>query len=307
MFIHAKGSEWVWFNRVKKGLDVECIDNRMHIGLPDAVTENVLKYIAGLQISFNPVIDAMVQQIMSQNNFEDFNVVDKIFIKPLFAIFNKYKKSITFDIYKFYIKIMKKQYANILHMIKNKLPHVYINVDQSVDTLFLIEFRNLIKNIVNLSSMMVDFHIIHLLQNYELTKPIAIFVGMNHAIRLSEFLGWPVKHNNTFDWRIYEDYAYETMEPQIGHKGEVLNADALNAFNAIKINNISPLQNESRIHTKTSMPFVRSKSPNTYTRSHNRKRQINKSRKMSQVVQQRFYTHKRKSHNRKLYSHKSRK
>ena len=299
LFENAKGSEWVWFNRVKRGLQVECIDNRHYIGLPDAITENVLKYIAGLPISNNPMVEAITQRIISENNFEDFDVVNKMFIKPILAIFNKYKNITTSPLYDLYMKIMKKQHATLMHMIKNKLPHVYINVDQTIETLYIIEFRNLIKNIINMSSMMVDLHIINLLRAYKGTKPIVIFVGINHAFHIADFLGWKVRPNDTFDWNAYEDYSYETSEPIVGHKGEIIEErEGSFAESEIVPQNIP--QNEPVIQFNTN-----NKSHNkSHKKSQNRNKQMNKSYKMSQRVQQRSHMSQKAYKSHKSYTHK---
>ena len=53
----------------------------------------------------------------------------------------------------------------------------------------------LIKNTIKLTSIYVDFHIIKILNENESSKPISIFVGMNHAMRLAEILNLKILNN----------------------------------------------------------------------------------------------------------------
>jgi hypothetical protein len=68
---------------------------------------------------------------------------------------------------------------------------------------------------IRLHSIIVDGHIIHLLKSYKDSKPIALFVGLNHAFRLAHFLNWDIVPN---EYNEYEQNAMETLLPLEVHE-----------------------------------------------------------------------------------------
>ena len=85
----------------------------------------------------------------------------------------------------------------------------------------------LIKNTIKLTSIYVDFHIIKILNENESSKPISIFVGMNHAMRLAEILNLKIL-NNIKDFPI-DLSGWEPMgDPET--EAEILSQLKMNSF-----------------------------------------------------------------------------
>jgi len=217
LFKNAKGSEWVWFHRVKKGLPVTCIDNRMFLGLPNALMENVLRFVAGLPTSMVPAIDAATRKMVQEGHFEDLYTTMTQIVKPILSILSKLVKQKfgknTYILERFSRKI-NKQYQEIMGMYERNEEPVYLTVHGAPTTLFHLQFQHMVTNLLNISSIVVDLHIINLLKEYADSKPIAIFTGMNHAFRLADMLNWEMIPNDTVDIPMFEEMAENTMVVQ---------------------------------------------------------------------------------------------
>jgi len=244
MFTHAKGLEWVWFTRVKRGLPVTCIDNRAFIGLPMAIMENVLRFVAGLATSTAPTIDVLTRKIVKEGNFEDLRTTLMKIVKPILGILStlvKQKFGKNTHIIEVFSKKINKQYQQIMGMYERNNEPVYLTVDGVNTTLFHLQFQNMVTNLLNIASIIVDLHIINLLKEYDDSKPIAIFVGMNHAFRLAEFLHWEMIPNDTLDVAMFEEIATRTMDIQ----NYIMTNNDTTLQNIIRnrVEEIAPLQN----------------------------------------------------------------
>jgi len=209
MFTHAKGSEWVWFHRVLNRLPVTCIDIRMQLGLPSALTEDAMRSVVHAPTLYNdPMIAAQRNQHIQQHRFHDIH----IFIRYLEKIIKIYRAlrnymNVIDDVYMLYSREINKQ----IQMIKRTLEAN--DKKANYEEQFFERLTNVVFNMIHLNSIIVDGHIIQQLKSYNDTKPLAIFVGMNHACRLAKFLDWKVTPNPGFDWEGYYSLAMYTLKP----------------------------------------------------------------------------------------------
>ena len=167
LFTCAKGLDWVWFTRTKNKEPVICIDNRLENGFYNSQEEiDIRSFIDNPDIHpslFLEVTDRIMKSIIK--------IKEKF--KPIEEVFKKLAKTTSIQIQK------------IIELEKNKERRDYKNEE------------NLIENLLKLSSLSVDMNIINELEKYvdsikshpdTLIKPVFIFAGIAHAIRLKEIL-----------------------------------------------------------------------------------------------------------------------
>jgi hypothetical protein len=165
LFTCAKGLDWVWFTRTKNKEPVICIDNRLENGFYNSQEEIDIRSFIG-----NPNIHPLLF----------LEVTDRI-MKSIIKIKEKFKP--IEEVFKKLAKTTSSQIKKIIELEKNKERRDYKNEE------------NLIENLLKLSSLSVDMNIIIEIEKYvdasklhlEI-KPVFIFVGIAHAIRLKEIL-----------------------------------------------------------------------------------------------------------------------
>ena len=165
LFTCAKGLDWVWFTRTKNKEPVICIDNRLENGFYNSQEEMDIRSFIG-----NPNIHPLLF----------LEVTDRI-MKSIIKIKEKFKP--IEEVFKKLAKTTSSQIKKIIELEKNKERRDYKNEE------------NLIENLLKLSSLSVDMNIIIEIEKYvdasklhlEI-KPVFIFVGIAHAIRLKEIL-----------------------------------------------------------------------------------------------------------------------
>lgn len=184
MFANAKGSEWIWFTCTRKKQQVTCVDTRLENG-----------FLSGYE-------EIAIQTMKVKDLLECVSRV----IKAATAIKEKYSRiQRTFDDI---ISAMKRQFLMMLLLDKSKESHIKVN-DKLIDKNIVVDAtRNfLISNTIKISSLSVDMHIIDLVSSqHNSGAPISIFVGINHALRLSEFLELYIVTENTdkdYDYNIF--------------------------------------------------------------------------------------------------------
>jgi hypothetical protein len=210
LFTRAKGSEWVWFHRVQKGLPVTCIDIRMKLGLPSAVMEDALRIVVRIpSIYKDPVIVGIRNHYIQTHNLQDIHV----FMRYLAQIIKIYKSlknhmKVMDDLYMLFFREINKQFQ----MIKRTLDSTN-SEEINYPSQFLERTELIVINMLRLNAFVVDAHIINLLKSYHDTKPIAIFVGMNHACRLSRILDWEYTPGSIINPKGHYYDAINTLTP----------------------------------------------------------------------------------------------
>ena len=165
LFTCAKGLDWVWFTRTKNEQPVICIDNRLENGFYNSQEEMDIRSFIG-----NPNIHPLLF----------LEVTDRI-MKSIIKIKEKFKP--IEDVFKKLVKTTSTQIKRIIDLNKNEERRDFKNEE------------NLVENLLKLSSLSVDMNIIIEIEKYvdasklhlEI-KPVFIFVGIAHAIRLKEIL-----------------------------------------------------------------------------------------------------------------------
>jgi len=164
LFTCAKGLDWVWFTRTKNEQPVICIDNRLENGFYNSQEEIDIRSFIG-----NPNIHPLLF----------LEVTDRI-MKSIIKIKEKFKP--IEDVFKKLVRTTSTQIKRIIDLNKNEERKDYKNEE------------NLIENLLKLSSLSVDMNIINEIEKYvdsikeHQVKPVFIFVGIAHAIRLKEIL-----------------------------------------------------------------------------------------------------------------------
>ena len=164
LFTCAKGLDWVWFTRTKNKEPVICIDNRLENGFYNSQEEIDIRSFIG-----NPNIHPLLFLEVTDRIMQSIIKIKEKF-KPIEEVFKKLAKTTSIQIKK------------IIELEKNKERRDYKNEE------------NLIENLLKLSSLSVDMNIINELEKYvdaikgRQVKPVFIFVGIAHALRLKEIL-----------------------------------------------------------------------------------------------------------------------
>lgn len=183
IFSAVKGSDWIWYKHAVLKLPVVCVDIRIEIGLPMGIEEQIA--------------------IMSN----DLHRVLPIAMKALRVMVNpttktKFEETPFAPTYQRLIMVVRKQMETLLR-------------EQSLETQELMFLKwKMIRNLSILSGMMVDLHVVELIQNHQGTKSIVIFMGAAHAYRLHTFYpnmfpdmetrGIFYEHKDMIETQIYE-------------------------------------------------------------------------------------------------------
>jgi hypothetical protein len=157
LFAKAKGSEWVWFTRTVNGEPVICIDSRIEDGFLNRLEEEGL--VNG-NVTPEILLDAT---------------------KKILMAITKIKHKFT---------PVKAEYMQIVPAIQGQFKQIMLNIKNEERDEALVE--ELIANLLKISNLSVDMNIIEKLDEYAKegnTRPIVIFVGVNHAERLQGILG----------------------------------------------------------------------------------------------------------------------
>ena len=202
LFENAKGSEWVFKNYYTED-NLICIDTRAEKGFLMSRQE---KELYSLPIK---------------------ELLPKIAYVLKIAVANKNDYLEPFDFNSF-VKCIQMQTLIVAYLSMN--PQKIITLGNSEipgDILLPNVTELLIKNTIKLTSIYVDFHIIKILNENESSKPISIFVGMNHAMRLAEILNLKIL-NNIKDFPI-DLSGWEPMgDPET--EAEILSQLKMNSF-----------------------------------------------------------------------------
>jgi hypothetical protein len=185
LFKNAKGSEFIWYTRVVNKQPVTCIDTRLEDGFLSAMQETAL---------YEVDIHDMVK------------VVTRL-IKVALALKDKFSSII--DVYTGIVDTIKRQSVILLlldNLLKNSDSKPEIVIDgKTMKPEDILSFTKnfLIMNIIKLASLSVDMNIINMIHRHNeesINSPISIFVGINHAIRLSIYLNLKViTHEDIFE------------------------------------------------------------------------------------------------------------
>jgi hypothetical protein len=222
MFAEAKGAEWVWFRRVKNGLPVTCIDIRSSKGLPIALLEDALRDVGGLPTLYeDPTYVALRTHFILEHDMGHPLGLFK-FISTIFNSYKELKQIIQpiKELFGQYIKVIMQQMQSALKMLSQDLPNVRISLLDEYNrtfesTTFHEELKNIIRNMLVVHSLVIDAHIINLVENYTEDKPIAIFVGLNHAIRVAHLLHWKIEENKHIDMKYFQPRAMKAFTPSV--------------------------------------------------------------------------------------------
>jgi hypothetical protein len=165
LFTCAKGLDWVWFTRTKNKQPVICIDNRLENGFYNSQEEIDIRSFID-----NPDIHPLLFLEVTDRIMQSIRKIKEKF-KPIEEVFKKL------------VRTTSTQINKIIELNKNNNERDYQNEE------------NLIENLLKLSSLSVDMNIIIEIEKYvdasklhlEI-KPVFIFVGIAHALRLKEIL-----------------------------------------------------------------------------------------------------------------------
>ena len=165
LFTCAKGLDWVWFTRTKNEQPVICIDNRLENGFYNSQEEMDIRSFIG-----NPNIHPLLFLEVTDRIMQSIRKIKEKF-KPIEEVFKKL------------VRTTSTQIKKVIDLNKNDNERDFQNEE------------NLIENLLKLSSLSVDMNIIIEIEKYvdasklhlEI-KPVFIFVGIAHAIRLKEIL-----------------------------------------------------------------------------------------------------------------------
>jgi hypothetical protein len=175
------GSEYIWFTQVIKGDPVICIDNRLENEFLDRASELNL---------FNK--DVSLEKVML--------TVKTIFaaLKNIWETVKTIKEPFT-PIKSAYVKLKDTCMTQFKTIMKDK---------EDGKKLDLKVKENLLNNLFKISSLSVDMNIIELIDKYATEKdkkPIFIFVGIAHAMRIQELLNLEIdKTESSVDLTLYE-------------------------------------------------------------------------------------------------------
>jgi hypothetical protein len=164
LFTCAKGLDWVWFTRTKNEQPVICIDNRLENGFYNSQEEMDIRSFIG-----NPNIHPLLFLEVTDRIMQSIRKIKEKF-KPIEEVFKKL------------VRTTSTQIKRIIELNKNDNERDFQNEE------------NLVENLLKLSSLSVDMNIIIEIEKYvdaiksHQVKPVYIFVGIAHAIRLKEIL-----------------------------------------------------------------------------------------------------------------------
>ncbi len=169
-----KGSEWVWYKYKARKLPVVCVDNRIEIGLLSSIEETYIE------------------------RTDDIQVVAQCVMRALRVLFAKETKEV------FVRENLTQYYITTVKAIKTQMDTMLKAGHLGSEELMSNKWK-LVKNIVKLSGILVDFHVKKLVEKHaDSKKPISIFMGAAHAYRLHKF--YP---------NIFTSISYNTTNPDL--------------------------------------------------------------------------------------------
>jgi len=206
-----KGSLWIRFERVIHHLPVTCIDIRME-DIDSLITDDALRYVVNIPVEYNdPDIIVLRDKIIATYKLDTISNLLSFLEKRI----KQYEKIMSAA------HLLTSFYTKYMRIIRKQLQEIHSIIERNLDpngSIFYKLLQHIVLNIFMLQSILVDGHIITLLQTYKGTKPIAIFVGLYHAIRLAHFLDWKIIPNDTFDYQSIKEMAYTTLTPMVLEK-----------------------------------------------------------------------------------------
>jgi hypothetical protein len=185
--------------------------------------ENALKSVAGLPVVAMITKDEHAVMTRYVEELEDPLVLLKYMPTWLRSIMSlgSIKHPRIRPFIRTFMNALQSQSTAILTMVTKKRPLVPVTVNGEETTTYHQEVLALVTNLLNVFSLTVDAHIIHLLEQHKAeTKPIHIFVGMNHAFRLAKLMDWSVADNTTFRVSEYRARAMASMTPIVNEWNE---------------------------------------------------------------------------------------
>ena len=207
LFENAKGSEWIFKNYHNKG-NLKCVDTRVEKGFLNAYEEKELNSL--------PIKDFLQK-------------VTKVI---QVAIINKDMYTPIDDLFPEFIQTIQKQIL-IFTYLSNTTKEIIIDSQVIEKDILLPNIKDLlIKNVIKLAGIYMDLYITNIVYSNKSSKPISIFVGMNHAVRLARILKLKIK-NDLKGFPI--DPSWEPLgDPEI--ESDILSQLRNNSFGKSKIN-----------------------------------------------------------------------
>jgi len=179
LFANAKGCDYIWFELKKKNQDSICIDNRLVNGFLTARQEKALSKMNSDQFIVL-VYHVIVKAMMISDDFA-----------PIKSEYDELMATLKLQINVFE-SVTESPLAT--YMIQGSTK-TNTNVSVSKDTLLVNMRHNIADNVKKIASMSVDMNIIKMLSACsDCSKPIDIFVGLNHALRLAHILDYEITH-----------------------------------------------------------------------------------------------------------------
>lgn len=163
LFENAKGSEWVFKNHYSKG-NLICVDLRLEYGFLNGYEEKELPTL--------PVKDFLQKVKKALTAF----------------VVNKEMYSAIDDLYDDFIETIQKETLIVAYLSSTSKTVLLDNQPVDKDLLLSNVRHILTKNIIKLSGISIDLFIASVVHSQESSKPISVFVGMNHAMRLAKLL-----------------------------------------------------------------------------------------------------------------------
>jgi hypothetical protein len=266
-----KGSEWIWYQRIIHDLPVTCVDIRTP-DIDSLLIDDAIRYIVDLPVYFTTPDKIKIRdEIIIKHTLDNISMLLAFLEKRI----KQYEKimSTTHHLTAIYMKYRR--------MIRKQLQEIHSIIERNLDpneSLFYELLQHLVSNMFMLHSILVDGHIITLLQTYKDSKPIAIFVGMIHALRIAYFFEmiemnsdpswdnyqnwkWLIKPNNTVDINDSIMISISSLTPtNIDKPKKIMNKSLHITHKSHKYNNSHKKSHKSYKQKKSYQP------PRNYTR-----------------------------------------
>jgi len=189
MFLNAKGSEWVWFTSKKNNKKIECIDIRVEYGFMSRIEEMMLKELLDNMTTSDRVFCIGIEKIVY------------VCRRTLKALLELAENKIITPIPPYIVRHIQELKATMKTM---------LTVENSVETVYGAAEKSY-KNLLKISSLVIDAYIIKKLEEYKNKSPIYIFVGLNHALRLAHLLSFNIESHGTIDIEQFAKAALENL------------------------------------------------------------------------------------------------
>jgi len=197
-----KGSEWVWNECVQKELPFLCIDNRVEIGVIDAQKE----------VSLLNKLTILLENREYRERSDVFENVQSILIfmgertKQFVINIKQLPKNVKEDTQVLMIHI-KETINELLSLMKRPEEEV-----EKIKTEIYTLCKSIMIQLLRISFIFMDAHLIKLLLSYDNSTPIFIYVGLNHAIRLTHWMNWELHENPTIDLGLIMNKALSKLD-----------------------------------------------------------------------------------------------